>query len=183
MLALARQSVELVHLLQLQSYFPQASLATIIRGGDASAADLLGADAGGPPVMCDAGTETPVHFIERHVDPRCVMRGEVGRGAAWNWCDDEGGESVLSEFGYCMPAPHRYHWNEWDMRRRALKNANLKNARTVSVQSNASFFRRDNETQVYPPKDTSNQTGVSRGTNPPRVVRYIEGTVLCMVTG
>jgi hypothetical protein len=61
------------------------------------------------------------------------------------------------------------------MRRRALKSANLVNARTVSVQSNASFFRRDGETQVYPAKDSADQTGVSRGTNPTRVVRYIEG--------
>jgi hypothetical protein len=61
------------------------------------------------------------------------------------------------------------------MRRRALKDANLMKARTVSVQSNVSFFRRDNETQVYPSREESSQTGVSRGTNPPRVVRYISG--------
>ncbi len=69
----------------------------------------------------------------------------------------------------------RYHWNEWDMRRQALKAANIKKSRTVSVQSHLSYFRRENDTQVYAPKEGGTQTGISTGTNPIRVVRYVEG--------
>ena len=61
------------------------------------------------------------------------------------------------------------------MRRQALRVANLKNARTVSTQAHMSYFRRDNDTQVYLPKAAETQTGVDRGTNPPRVVRYVAG--------
>lgn len=90
------------------------------------------------PKTRDASTETPTHFVERHIDPR-------------------------------------YHWNEWDMRRKMLRYADIKNSRTVSVQSHVSYFRRENDTQVYLPKESTTQTGISTGTNPVRVVRYIEG--------
>lgn len=61
------------------------------------------------------------------------------------------------------------------MRRQALKYANIKQSRTVSVQSHLSYFRRDNDSQVYPPKEGETQTGISVGTNPVRVVGYMEG--------
>lgn len=158
----AKRSPELVHLLQLQSYFPQASMAGIVRalpsGATAHGASRpsleeslksLGstlsesrgvAEVGvAGPKTRDASTETPTHFVERHIDPR-------------------------------------YHWNEWDMRRKMLRYADIKNSRTVSVQSHISFFRRENDTQVYLPKESGTQTGISTGTNPIRVVRYIEGS-------
>jgi hypothetical protein len=163
----AKRSPELVHLLQLQSYFPQASMAGIVRalpsGGLASTAhgasrpsleeslkslgstlsEMRGvAEVGvAAPKTRDAATETPTHFVERHIDPR-------------------------------------YHWNEWDMRRKILRYADIKNSRTVSVQSHISYFRRDNDAQVYLPKESATQTGISTGTNPVRVVRYIEGACL-----
>lgn len=61
------------------------------------------------------------------------------------------------------------------MRRQMLKYADIKQSRTVSVQSHLSYFRRDNDTQVYLPKVQETQTGISTGTNPVRIVRYIEG--------
>ena len=133
----ARRSPELVHLLQLQIHFPEAALPTLIR----SAAGLDVGSAGaaeGPPVMRDAATGTPTHFVEKHIDPR-------------------------------------YEWNEWALRRKALQLANLKKAATSSTQTDFSHFRRENWSQVYAPRDKSTNTGVSRGTNPPRVHRYITG--------
>lgn len=64
------------------------------------------------------------------------------------------------------------------MRRRALQIANLKHAATVSAQTDKSYFRRENDTQVYLPKNAQQQTGIERGTNPPRVHRYITGELL-----
>ena len=89
-LSSAKRSPELVHLLQLQAYFPQASIAGILRGvhGDSRAGPASGAaleaslkasgssaydDAPAPgaiPKTRDAATETPTHFVERHIDPR-----------------------------------------------------------------------------------------------------------------
>ena len=41
-----------------------------------------------------------------------------------------------------------YEWNEWEMRRKAIKLANLRTRITHSVQTDGSNFRRNNATQV-----------------------------------
>ena len=52
----------------------------------------------------------------------------------------------LSEF-----RPLRYEWNEWGLRRRALRMAALKKCTTSSQQTDASHYRRDNTSQVRRP--------------------------------
>jgi len=88
--------------------------------------------------MSDAGVETPVHFIERHIDPK-------------------------------------YEFSEWALRRRAIKLANLRKCATHSAQTDASNFRRDNDTQIYLPRDASMQTTFSTSTNTERTVSYVSG--------
>jgi hypothetical protein len=68
-----------------------------------------------------------------------------------------------------------YHWNEWELRRRALKLVNLKNCRTTGQQTDNSHFRRENETQVYEPREQETQTKRDKGTNPPTVTSYVQG--------
>ena len=68
-----------------------------------------------------------------------------------------------------------YDWNEWGLRRRALHLANLRNKVTKSSQTGGSAFRRESESQVYLPAESTTQTGVSTGTNPPKSVNYIAG--------
>lgn len=51
-----------------------------------------------------------------------------------------------------------YEWNEWELRRKALKLANLRNKVTHSMQTNLSNMKRDNVAQVYLPKDCAVQT-------------------------
>lgn len=68
-----------------------------------------------------------------------------------------------------------YHWNEWELRRRALKVVALKNCATTAAQTDTSHFRRDNETQVYPHKESDTQTKRDKGTNPPIVTTYVAG--------
>lgn len=58
-----------------------------------------------------------------------------------------------------------YHWNEWDLRKKALQMANIRKKVTVSVQSELSNFRIDNETQVWLPKEDGTNTGIHAGTN------------------
>lgn len=133
----ARRNPELIHLLRLQEQFPNANLSRIV--GSSTRSDgmhpLLGPQA---PVMVDAATETPVHIVEKNIDPN-------------------------------------YDWNEWSLRRKALKLTQLRKARTVSTQTDNSHYRRDQETQHYPARHHGTQTVTSRGTNPIRKVTYLAG--------
>ena len=68
-----------------------------------------------------------------------------------------------------------YDWNEWGLRRRALQIANLRKCATDGTQTDMSHFRRENESQVYLPRDQNTQTRTDRGTNPKRVHTYLAG--------
>ena len=68
-----------------------------------------------------------------------------------------------------------YHWNEWELRRRALKIVNLKNCVTSSQQTDESHFKRDSDTQVYLPRIKGTQTKREKGINPPTVSTYVAG--------
>eukprot|EP01138_Halocafeteria_seosinensis_P012415 gb/GECG01012685.1/.p1 GENE.gb/GECG01012685.1/~~gb/GECG01012685.1/.p1 ORF type:complete len:728 (+),score=98.16 gb/GECG01012685.1/:1-2184(+) len=150
----ARKFPELIHLLGLQKDFAAASLPALIHsGGRMTQADAeavaKGSELGatGPeafaevsdkPPKADAATSTPVHFIEKSIQPN-------------------------------------YTWNEWELRRRALKMAKIRGCVTHGTQTDNSHFKRDNSSQVYLPREQGTQTGIERGTNPTRTVRYLTG--------
>ena len=72
--ALAKQQTELIHLLSLQQHFPTIALTNLHRPattfGTSDMVDRLsGKSRGSISRAVDAGTETPVHFIEEHKDP------------------------------------------------------------------------------------------------------------------
>jgi hypothetical protein len=132
-----RAQPQLIPLLRLQEMFPGMAITGPlgIRKASRDGHPLLSDPA---PRMVDAATETPTHFVERHIDPL-------------------------------------YEWNEWALRRRALQFANLRQAATTSVQTDGSHFRREGASQVYLPRDRETMTGISRGTNPPRVRTFMTG--------
>ncbi|XP_011922457.1 PREDICTED: UPF0704 protein C6orf165 homolog isoform X1 [Cercocebus atys] len=68
-----------------------------------------------------------------------------------------------------------YEWNEWELRRKAIKLANLHQKVTHSVQTDLSHLRRENCSQVYPPKDTSTQSMREDSTGVPRPQIYLAG--------
>lgn len=68
-----------------------------------------------------------------------------------------------------------YEWNEWELRRKALKLANLRTKITHSVQTDMSNYRRDNQTQIYLPKQVETQTKRDGSTNVPKPSVYIAG--------
>lgn len=68
-----------------------------------------------------------------------------------------------------------YHWNEWDLRKKALQMANIRNKATITCQTVLSNFRRDNETQVWLPKEQETNTGVNKNTNTVLEKTYIVG--------
>ncbi|XP_036869722.2 cilia- and flagella-associated protein 206 isoform X1 [Manis javanica] len=68
-----------------------------------------------------------------------------------------------------------YEWNEWELRRKAIKLANLRQKITHSVQTDLSHMRRENCSQVYPQKDASTQSMKEGSTRVPRPQIYMAG--------
>ncbi|XP_040977572.1 cilia- and flagella-associated protein 206 isoform X2 [Aquila chrysaetos chrysaetos] len=68
-----------------------------------------------------------------------------------------------------------YEWNEWELRRKAIKLANLRRKLTRAMQTDLSHMRRENSTQVYLPKDVSTQTKRDNSSNVPRPQIFLEG--------
>ncbi|XP_065882314.1 cilia- and flagella-associated protein 206-like isoform X2 [Dysidea avara] len=68
-----------------------------------------------------------------------------------------------------------YEWNEWELRRKAIKLTNLRNKITHSTQTDFSHYKRDNTTQVYLPKDNVTQTKRDHGTSVPAPSVYLAG--------
>lgn len=70
---------------------------------------------------------------------------------------------------------HNYFWNEWDLRRQAIKMANIRNKKTIGCQTGNSYFKVNNETQIWPMKDQTTMTELEKGTNPIWPRNYIVG--------
>ncbi|XP_041105470.1 cilia- and flagella-associated protein 206 [Polyodon spathula] len=68
-----------------------------------------------------------------------------------------------------------YEWNEWELRRKAIKLANLRTKVTRSMQTNLSHMRRDNISQVYLPKEAGSQTKKHGASNVPKPHIYLTG--------
>lgn len=130
----AQRQPELINLLGLQELFPDLQLGNN-PGGRPAIHPLLDSP---EPKTRDASTETPVHFVEKHID-------------------------------------YNYKWNTWDLRRKAVQYANLRKAKTTSMQTNSSHFRAAAASQVWLPKEHGTQTGISKGTNPIRDHNYLTG--------
>ncbi|XP_059369367.1 cilia- and flagella-associated protein 206 isoform X1 [Carassius carassius] len=68
-----------------------------------------------------------------------------------------------------------YEWNEWELRRKAIKLANLRSKVTRSMQTHLSHMRRDNSTQTFLPKDAVSQTKRDGESNVPKAQVYLSG--------
>ncbi|XP_046877984.1 cilia- and flagella-associated protein 206 [Hypomesus transpacificus] len=68
-----------------------------------------------------------------------------------------------------------YEWNEWELRRKAIKLANLRSRVTHSMQTNLSHMRRDNVTQTYLLKDVACQSRKDGTSNIPKPQVYLAG--------
>ncbi|NXT09335.1 CF206 protein, partial [Prunella fulvescens] len=68
-----------------------------------------------------------------------------------------------------------YEWNEWELRRKAIKLANLRRMLTHSMQTDLSHMRRENFTQVYLPKDAGTQTKRDNSSNVPKPQVFLKG--------
>lgn len=73
------------------------------------------------------------------------------------------------------PAAGSSSWNEWALRRDALRAVRLLGCATTGVQTDASAFRRDDGTQVRLPADAGTQTAADAATQPERPFRVLTG--------
>lgn len=122
---------ELIHLLRLDEHFATANLNLLLQSKEGTLTTSS-------KLMVDKGQETPLHFIEKNIDP--------------NYC-----------------------WNEWELRKKAIQFANIRNRQTKACQTILSNFKVEAETQVWPPKTQETQTGLTSGVNPTRPRNYITG--------
>lgn len=76
-----------------------------------------------------------------------------------------------------------YEWNEWELRRKALRLANLRSKLTKAVQTNLSNLRRENASQVYLPKDQISQTKADGKSNVPKPQHFLAGLRGCRQGG
>ncbi|NXA10316.1 CF206 protein, partial [Sapayoa aenigma] len=68
-----------------------------------------------------------------------------------------------------------YEWNEWELRRKAIKLANLRRKLTHAMQTDLSHMKRENFTQVYLPKDVGTQTKRDNSSNVPKPQTFLKG--------
>ncbi|XP_068433193.1 cilia- and flagella-associated protein 206 [Clinocottus analis] len=68
-----------------------------------------------------------------------------------------------------------YEWNEWELRRKALKLADLRTKLTHSMQTDMSHMRRENVTQIWLPKDAACQTKRDTASGVPKPQVYVAG--------
>ncbi|XP_063758825.1 cilia- and flagella-associated protein 206 isoform X2 [Eleginops maclovinus] len=68
-----------------------------------------------------------------------------------------------------------YEWNEWELRRKAIKLADMRTKVTRSIQTDLSHMRRENVTQTWPPKDAATQSKRDGESNVPRPQVYLAG--------
>ncbi|XP_053314573.1 cilia- and flagella-associated protein 206 [Spea bombifrons] len=72
-----------------------------------------------------------------------------------------------------------YEWNEWELRRKAIKLTNLRKKVTHSMQTYCSHMRRENFTQVYLPKQAGTQTKRDNASNVPKPQIFLAGIRGC----
>uniref|UniRef100_A0A8D0DW11 Cilia- and flagella-associated protein 206 n=1 Tax=Salvator merianae TaxID=96440 RepID=A0A8D0DW11_SALMN len=126
----AKESAELIQLLQLHQQFESLAPYSQIRAKDKQFLQAI--------TKYDSSTQTDTHIL-----PPTIVKD--------------------------------YEWNEWELRRKAIKLANLRQKLTHSVQTNLSHMRRDNCSQVYPMKDSSTQTKRENSSNVPRPQIFLAG--------
>ncbi|XP_054617598.1 cilia- and flagella-associated protein 206 [Dunckerocampus dactyliophorus] len=68
-----------------------------------------------------------------------------------------------------------YEWNEWELRRKAIKLADIRTTVTHSTQTHLSHMRRENITQTWLPKEVGCQTKRDGQTGVPRPQIFLAG--------
>uniref|UniRef100_H2YB66 Cilia- and flagella-associated protein 206 n=1 Tax=Ciona savignyi TaxID=51511 RepID=H2YB66_CIOSA len=130
-------------------------------------------------LVAEAAKKSPelIQLLELHQQFASISpysQGEAGRMIEKPVTKSDGGtqtDTHILEYNIRKD----YEWNEWELRRKALKLANLRTKITKSSQTNLSNLRRENSTQVYLPKDQTSQTKRDNQSNVPRPQVFLAG--------
>ena len=112
--------------------------------------------------------------IFKHVSILSLLQNrEGGPGLSSKLMVDKG-EETPTHFNEKNLDPN-YCWNEWELRKKAIQMANIRNKQTKACQTTVSNFKVDSETQVWLKKEKETNTGINKGTNPLRPRNYNVG--------
>jgi len=117
-----------------------------------------------------------IELLQLHEYFATDLRGGLQLGAL------QGSDAPIMSNSGCQTSTHPvesnivngYESNEWELRRKAIHLANLRQKRTHSVQTDNSNFKRETSTQVYLPKTSNTQTRRDGSTSVPKPVTYIK---------
>jgi hypothetical protein len=120
-----------------------------------------------------------IHLLRLHEDfPKsslfAILQGTAGLTLSGAVVQADAATETPLHFVEANKAPD-YEWNEWAMRRDALHIADIRRKKTSSTHTVLSHLRRENETQVYLPKDAATNTSITQGTNPEQWRTYVTG--------
>ncbi|KAM9778141.1 cilia- and flagella-associated protein 206 [Syngnathus typhle] len=115
-----------------------------------------------------------IHLLKLHQTPSCVQAGKkplpVSKSESWTQTDLHVMATNIVK---------SYEWNEWELRRSAIKLADLRTKVTHSTQTHLSHMRRENDTQTWLPKQVGCQTKRDGQTGVPKPQIFLAGLRGC----
>ncbi|XP_049611997.1 cilia- and flagella-associated protein 206 isoform X1 [Syngnathus scovelli] len=115
-----------------------------------------------------------INLLKLHETPSCVQAGKkpllVSKSESWTQTDLHVMATNIVK---------SYEWNEWELRRSAIKLADLRTRVTHSTQTHLSHMRRENDTQTWLPKQVGCQTKRDGQTGVPKPQIFLAGLRGC----
>ncbi|XP_057678911.1 cilia- and flagella-associated protein 206 isoform X1 [Corythoichthys intestinalis] len=112
-------------------------------------------------------------LLKLHQTPSCVQPGKPSLGSQSESCTQTDLHPLVTNM------VKSYEWNEWELRRSAIKLADLQTTVTHSSQTHLSHMRRENETQTWLPKEVGCQCKRDGETGVPRPQIFLAGLRGC----
>ncbi|XP_077566325.1 cilia- and flagella-associated protein 206 [Stigmatopora nigra] len=112
-------------------------------------------------------------LLKLHQTPPCVQAGKTLLGGQSESFTQTDLHPLVTNF--VKP----YEWNEWELRRSAIKLADLQTTITHSTQTHLSHMRRENATQTWLPKEVGCQSKRDGETGVPKPQIFLAGLRGC----
>ncbi|XP_077366022.1 cilia- and flagella-associated protein 206 isoform X5 [Festucalex cinctus] len=110
-----------------------------------------------------------IKLLKLHQTPFCVQAGKTLLASK----SDSGTQTDVHAL--VTNIVKSYEWNEWELRRSAIKLADLRTTVTHSTQTHLSHMRRENTTQTWLPKEVACQCKRDGETGVPRPQIFLAG--------
>ncbi|XP_019727098.1 cilia- and flagella-associated protein 206 isoform X2 [Hippocampus comes] len=114
-----------------------------------------------------------IQLLKLHQTPSCVQAGKTILVSKAENCTQTDVHALVTNI------VKSYEWNEWELRRSAIKLTDLRTTITHSTQTHLSHMRRENATQTWLPKEVGCQTKRDGETGVPRPQIFLAGLRGC----